>query len=341
MNNPKEVRSAFYDNAKAILIFTVIAGHLIEMTLPDFETLWKFIYLFHMPCFVFISGYFSKKGIATKRVFAQYVSLVIVFQIFYYLIEISSGTPVSLREFFTVPYILLWYLLSLGCWVLLLNVIDEKYLFLIIVLSFVIAIISGASVVFGRTLSIGRSFYFLPFFLLGYYIKLKNASDQCFNNKKIKTVSCFLLAVFVICLCSGAIKLPYPIQAYYGRVSFKTLNMPIGIGILSRITTLCMSLMLSFVVLNVIPKKRTFYTRLGDKTLTVYLLHYAFVLLFGKVILSKIHPYHNFILPFIIIYAILIYAITANSYLNSLILKIPIIANKIMDIRAKRILAEK
>ncbi|MFZ7944441.1 acyltransferase family protein, partial [Neobacillus sp. 19] len=56
-------RSKYFDNAKFILIFLVVFGHLIS-PLKERDrilfTLYTVIFLFHMPAFIFISGYFAK-----------------------------------------------------------------------------------------------------------------------------------------------------------------------------------------------------------------------------------------------------------------------------------------
>ena len=49
-----------YDNAKFVLMFLVIAGHLLECFSGRFvSSIYRTIYLFHMPAFIFLSGYFS------------------------------------------------------------------------------------------------------------------------------------------------------------------------------------------------------------------------------------------------------------------------------------------
>ncbi|MDA3100191.1 acyltransferase family protein, partial [Staphylococcus pseudintermedius] len=56
-------RDAFFDNARAILIFLVVFGHLIQPYTdahPTVYALYLLIYSFHMPAFLFISGYFAK-----------------------------------------------------------------------------------------------------------------------------------------------------------------------------------------------------------------------------------------------------------------------------------------
>ncbi len=56
-------RDYFFDNARAILIFLVVLGHLLQpYTSEDkfLQALYLLIYSFHMPTFLFISGYFAK-----------------------------------------------------------------------------------------------------------------------------------------------------------------------------------------------------------------------------------------------------------------------------------------
>lgn len=56
-------RDEFWDVTKALLIFTVVLGHTLEINLDNRINLalYNTIYTFHMPLFVFLSGYFSKK----------------------------------------------------------------------------------------------------------------------------------------------------------------------------------------------------------------------------------------------------------------------------------------
>ena len=56
-------RDYFFDNARAFLIFLVVFGHLLQpYTSEDkfLSALYLLIYSFHMPTFLFISGYFAK-----------------------------------------------------------------------------------------------------------------------------------------------------------------------------------------------------------------------------------------------------------------------------------------
>lgn len=57
----KENRLPYWDNAKGVLIALVVLGHCIQLFDKDYlsNPLFKVIYMFHMPFFFFISGYFA------------------------------------------------------------------------------------------------------------------------------------------------------------------------------------------------------------------------------------------------------------------------------------------
>ena len=73
-NNIKKDRDSSFDFIKGILIFLVVWGHSIQFIANDFyqyNPIYIWIYSFHMPLFVFISGYFSINGI--KLSFREFV----------------------------------------------------------------------------------------------------------------------------------------------------------------------------------------------------------------------------------------------------------------------------
>lgn len=56
-------REFYFDNARLYLIILVVFGHLLRSYIgenPFLYALYMFIYSFHMPAFVLISGYFAK-----------------------------------------------------------------------------------------------------------------------------------------------------------------------------------------------------------------------------------------------------------------------------------------
>lgn len=70
-NSNHTIRDDYWDTVKALLIFLVIFGHMIQFfmyhgeTADDFWTdpVFKGIYLFHMPLFMMVSGYFAARSV--------------------------------------------------------------------------------------------------------------------------------------------------------------------------------------------------------------------------------------------------------------------------------------
>ena len=80
MQNRK--RLYYIDNLKGFLIILVVLGHCIQNFMPNYESniLFRFIYSFHMPLFIFVSGYVSYKDhITWKSVDKRFMQLMIPF----------------------------------------------------------------------------------------------------------------------------------------------------------------------------------------------------------------------------------------------------------------------
>src|SRR5690625_3778578 len=62
-------RNPYFDNAKVVLIFLVVFGHMIQPFIGDshgMNTLYMWMYTFSMPAFIFLAGFFAK-GSGTKE----------------------------------------------------------------------------------------------------------------------------------------------------------------------------------------------------------------------------------------------------------------------------------
>lgn len=111
-------RDPFLDNAKGLLIVLVILGHLLE-TIPidAADAFYKWIYAFHMPAFVVVSGYLSRNFRATPRQCRGLVTMLLVPYVVVQLLlslerMIFNGADFSLNLF--VPGFAIWYLLALA-----------------------------------------------------------------------------------------------------------------------------------------------------------------------------------------------------------------------------------
>lgn len=77
-------RNKEIDSIKFLLIFLVVFGHFIEgfLKIFEFDLIYRFIYAFHMPVFVFFSGYLSSGKIDEKKSDGILFTIIIPFVVF-------------------------------------------------------------------------------------------------------------------------------------------------------------------------------------------------------------------------------------------------------------------
>lgn len=159
-------REYLFDNYKVLLILLVVIGHFIEPSNDQnsflYELKWGIV-AFHMPAFIFISGYFSKRIPSLKKMLCGLVIPYFVYEILYYLLY----TFVLDKEtgfYFARPKFSLWYLMALFAWRLFSPLVEKIPGCMI--LSVIAGILIGFTD-FGNFLSIPRILFFFPFFLAG------------------------------------------------------------------------------------------------------------------------------------------------------------------------------
>ena len=271
----EKIRMWKLDNIKAILIFLVVLGHLFELRNQGFINFSVIlIYFFHMPAFVFCSGYFSKPR--NKKAIVKFLLLYLVIQTLYYLFyNYCLGENKKLT--YCTPYRTLWFLLALFVWNVLLIFFDtnshKKQFFIIlssIILGLIIGYISYPSL---KIFSISRIFVYLPFFLMGYYLKKNDITllwkEKLPNNSK-KVISALLMIMIVGILFY--IWQNYKQWAYewlYGSISYKAG----GYGLLERLIQYIVAILCIISFLWFIPNKKYKFTYIGKYTLVIYLLH--------------------------------------------------------------------
>lgn len=166
-------RNPFIDQFKGILIFFVVLGHF-AVHLQEFSPIWggvsNFIYSFHMPAFILLSGYLSK-GVTTQRI-KEIDTLIypyIVFQILNFIYTYFTGFGHGTLNIYSPAY-LNWYIMALFFWRLFLPYFQKMKRWLVAVVLLGLWFTSGYGVSNGF-LSFYRVFYFFPFFMIGYYIE--------------------------------------------------------------------------------------------------------------------------------------------------------------------------
>jgi fucose 4-O-acetylase-like acetyltransferase len=289
----KKVREHQFDNMKALLIFLVVLGHVLKNfgTTQEANILYKIIFSFHMPAFLFVSGYFAKYN--PKKVLSQMAPLYLVFQCIRFALDcvlksIAAGHFVAVKVQFFTPRWTLWYLFAIMVYQLLLPVFDtenRRHRIAYLVLAFAMGLGVGLNEGVGNFMAMARILYFLPFFLLGYYEKTHHTIVALGKRKYPKVsrvvsaaLGILLIAIFVI--ENKGIKARW----FYGTESYDG-------GLFTwytRLLSWAISLAWIWILLVWIPQRELrFVGKIGANTLSIYLLHSIVILILVAAGLTK------------------------------------------------------
>lgn len=267
---PKRRRDPYLDNVKFVLIALVVVGHSLVPTLDadSNRALYIFIYTFHMPLFVLISGYLSRNfwnsNAKTNKLVDTFLVPYVIVEVGYAALRFSLGQKWSLT--IIDPAWLNWYLLALLFWRLSTPV--WKRMKFPIPVAIAIYLFAGFSEISGD-FSMDRFFGLLPFFVIG--LVMQPEHFELLNRLWIKIASVFTIvaAATVAILIAPWAKL----APFYFKNSYEKMDLSWYMGLGVRVGLLVCALALCFAVLALVPRSETWYSDLGTRTLYCYLLH--------------------------------------------------------------------
>ncbi len=260
-------RDSYFDNFKGILILLVVIGHFIGSFLYKnnlMEFLIITIYSFHMPAFVFISAYFSKRNNFLKLV-KTFLIPYFIFQSIYFIFLYFSGRE---SQFSILrPYFALWFMLSLFCW----RILTDKIIRIkgIVPISYIMGILVGYITIIGAFGAIGRTITYLPFFILGYTFN-KERYMKFADNNTVKISSFIIFILILIFLYFGCDYINFDILIM--KYSYEKSGI-LSWGWLYRTLIYIFSTFLVYLITIIIPRNKHWYTYLGQRTMSIYLLH--------------------------------------------------------------------
>lgn len=268
-----------WDILKFILIFFVVFGHISEQY-SGMGGLFIFIYSFHMPLFIFVSGLFSKRTINEKRydkIFTYFV-LYIFIKIIIFFGNFVRHNPVRFNILYEggVP----WYAFAIFAFCLItvfLRKFDPKYVF---VLSIALACFAGYDNSLTDFLVSSRIVVFYPFFYAGYVLDA-NTVAQKLNKKSIKICSAVFIIGYIALLCWQYDNIRFLQPLLTGRNSFWVLEKLNEFGALFRFGYYVLVFLLGAAIISLIPNTlgKGTIAKLGARSVQVYALHYFFIFL--------------------------------------------------------------
>ncbi|WP_171074811.1 acyltransferase family protein [Nonomuraea basaltis] len=266
----KRKRDPFLDNVKFVLIALVVVGHSLVPTLSadSARALYIFIYTFHMPAFVLISGYLSRNfwnsNAKTNKLVDTFLVPYVIVEVGYAALRYATGQKWSLT--IIDPAWLNWYLLALLFWRLSTPVWKRmKYP---VPVAIAIYLFAGFSQISGD-FSMDRFFGLMPFFVIG--LVMQPEHFELLNRRWVKIVSVFTMlgaAAVAIYIAPRA-----PLDPFYFKDSYKDLDLSWYTGLGVRVGLLACGLAMCFAVLALVPRGETWFSDLGTRTLYAYLLH--------------------------------------------------------------------
>ncbi len=185
-------RSAYWDNIKGVLMLLTVFAHFLWQirAFPVLDTIRTAIYFFHMPAFVFASGYFGKSE--RSQSFGAIVKLAFLYFIFNSIVGFSFGF-----ESLLIPLYSFWYLIAMIVWRLTAKYIARfKEIELILLAA---ALFAGFFSSIDNHFAIARIICFYPFYMAGY--KLSYEKSEKLETEKISR----RLPKGLLCLAGAAI----------------------------------------------------------------------------------------------------------------------------------------
>lgn len=207
-------RIDFIDFVKGCLIIFVIYGH-IGCGETSMKII-KYIYMFHMPLFVFVSGFLFREKDSIESLWPstkRLLRILIVFHILYVLFCYLTKSFVPQYPLLLIrPYQHLWYILSLVCWRYITQLIAtrKKIGIVDITISLLLSLLLGFLPV-NEEFCIAKTVIFMPYFLYGYYIKTGGYIKRLKNVK----LSLSILALVAIWFISQ--NMPFYVDKFHGH----------------------------------------------------------------------------------------------------------------------------
>ncbi len=287
-------RSVYFDHVKLALILLVVLGHTLSPLKDSHNvlTMWKWIYTFHMPLFVFINGYFSslKKDPLEKctHFFLLYVGM-----------QLLSTCCMLIFRFDTLSFSLwkprfgLWYLVGLILWTWMLPLTRRISPAVLLSGSVALSLAAGYCSFVDPVLALSRVLFFFPFFLLGFYAKKLDPAkvSRFFRHPAWKLAAAGVLFLLALLLFRYGNRLPQGLFLAKTAYSRRLLALagPAWLYRLGFYGAACLS---GGAFLLLIPRRACPLSSLGQRTLAVYMGHLLVLDLFKDEIplLARILP---------------------------------------------------
>jgi fucose 4-O-acetylase-like acetyltransferase len=268
-------RDPWPDNAKLVLIVLVAIGHLLSKGITDrvpaAHALYVWIYLFHMPAFIFLAGFFSgTREISARSLRGIVTRLLVPYLVFtvLYSVAVSAVDGAGLRVDLVNPYWLLWFLPALAAW----RILTPVYLNLRwpLAISVIVGLGAGMPDRVDADFTLSRILALAPFFVLGALATTERLRLLQRPLARVAGAGVLLMSFTAVALLHEHIGTP---GALFWDQGYEAQGLGTFAGFGTRLLMYVVGTVLLLAVLAVVPTRRGWLTGIGAASLYVYLLH--------------------------------------------------------------------
>ena len=279
--------SYLVDNIKVVLIFLVVFNHLIAFQLVKVDMVvryvWYGITIFHMPAFIFISGYLSKKPQdVLKNVKNLLIPYILGYSLTWYA-YIWTGRSMD-YELLRPSGTVMWYVLALFIYRLTIEALGK--IRFIVPLSIIFALWAGTRPEFTTYLSSSRIVVFFPLFVAGYL--WKSDYTDVVRKFKGKWILILVSALLLYAVPNFMIANEIPVDIFRGNHTYQLSGMDDITGMLIRLLMYLVSFVMVLTFLALIPDVKLPVTFIGRNTMGIYFFHYPIMIVLNGLLLLSI-----------------------------------------------------
>lgn len=256
------------------LIVLVVVGHMLALLPKDGPggQLYDFVYLWHMPAFVFLSGYLSRGfGYGAARLWQLVTMLLVPYVVFEGALawfRINVGHE-RVDQVWTDPHFPMWYLLALVVWRLVTPLLRPMGAGLAVAVAVALCVAGGfLQGSWMWWMDAPRILGFLPFFVLG----LK-ATPEALEWLRGRFPVLLGVVVFGVLAVLAAHLPEWTERAHLYYRPYDLLEQPVAGAMVTRVLLLALGAAGALAWLALVPRVEGWFTRMGAATMVVYLFH--------------------------------------------------------------------
>ncbi|KRF16745.1 hypothetical protein ASG90_10895 [Nocardioides sp. Soil797] len=263
----------------------VVIGHALVLVLAEGrnEQVYDFIYTWHIPAFVLVTGYLSRRFTWSRpKLWSLFCTIVVPYLIFEWAMltfrhhygDYDTGDGPMWLD----PHWPLWYLSATFLWRMATPILIKHWVAL--PLSVVASLLMGTQHAEWTTwLDLQRTVGFLPFFVLGLHLRPQELARL--KSRFAPLVGAAVL-VGLYLLAGQAKEWMHTSGAWHSRwlwfsIPYDDLGASATDGMWIRFRVLMLGALGVMAVLAVVPRRHTWFSNMGGATLIVYLFHGFFV----------------------------------------------------------------